>query len=283
MGIIYMCVGPSFKIYIGQTSRTLEERKQEHLRKALSGVVSQFYSALRKYKDQMNWKILEEVEDSTLLDDREKYWIDQYKSYSCGYNLTPGGEGGKTTAGRIWIHHEDLQLHKMVEESALGEFLEKGWKRGRNHNIPKKQPRSKPPKKENPYKGYEKSKRVTIYNDQGTKRVPEELLENFLAEGYTRGLDPELAARQGRSRRGRSISDKHRARLRESNLGRKKSEEEKKKIREKLKGREVSEESKQKMRESHLGKPLPDSQKKKIGDAQRGIPKRRRKEDECKR
>lgn len=98
MSIIYKVTNNiNQKVYIGKTSRTLEERKKEHI----SHIKSEnyyFHNALRKYGvENFTWEIIEEVEQE-LENERERYWIEYYQSYENkdkGYNLTPGGEGYK--------------------------------------------------------------------------------------------------------------------------------------------------------------------------------------------
>ena len=99
------------KIYIGQTSRTIYERFEEHCMCALSFKLNtHFAKAIRKYgKDSFK---IETIEDSILdketANKREIYYISYYESTKrgVGYNSTPGGEGGNT------------YLNKSVEEMA---------------------------------------------------------------------------------------------------------------------------------------------------------------------
>lgn len=88
-------------MYIGQTSRSFEKRKKEHLSTSKNKNSSQFkypfYRAIRKYKSsELVWEIIEEVVSLQELNEREKYWIAYYNSYihasnSNGYNVLLGG------------------------------------------------------------------------------------------------------------------------------------------------------------------------------------------------
>lgn len=119
MGIIYKIENViTHKIYIGQTSFTLEKRWYQHTkesREALDGVRQSFplfHRMIIKYgEDNFIPSILEECEN-TLLDEREKYWIDYFDSYNNGYNRT---FGGKTST----INHP----HDVSEFSLTGEFI----------------------------------------------------------------------------------------------------------------------------------------------------------------
>jgi group I intron endonuclease len=79
------------KVYVGQTIRTFEERKREHLKQARLNTkeFSLLHKAIRKYgKEDFEWVVLEEcsLEES---DDREIFYIEKEKSFvrDGGYNL----------------------------------------------------------------------------------------------------------------------------------------------------------------------------------------------------
>ncbi len=119
MGYIYKIKNEiNEKIYIGKTERTVEVRWKEHLKN-----INQYkdtlplYKAMNKYgKENFTIEILEEC-DSSILDDREIYWIAHYGSYRNGYNCTGGGEGG------IKDYHEHID--EIIERYQSGERLDK--------------------------------------------------------------------------------------------------------------------------------------------------------------
>lgn len=85
------------KVYIGKTMLTVKERWREHCKDSIKERCKDrpLYRAMRKYgKDRFTIEQLEEC-DEKVLSDREIYWIDQYRSFRCGYNATLGG-GGKS-------------------------------------------------------------------------------------------------------------------------------------------------------------------------------------------
>ena len=98
MGFIYKITNLiNNKIYIGQTSRTVDIRWQEHQRNMYDDKYKNItlYKAFNKYGiNNFNIKIIEEV-DNSLLNEREEYWIRTYDSYKNGYNSTVGGNGQK--------------------------------------------------------------------------------------------------------------------------------------------------------------------------------------------
>lgn len=79
------------KRYIGQTIRTLEERKRGHI----SGTgCSYFRRAINKYgENAFEWSIIDTAETQEELNRKESYWIDFYNTTDkmFGYNLKGGG------------------------------------------------------------------------------------------------------------------------------------------------------------------------------------------------
>ena len=121
MGFIYKITNLiNNKIYIGQTSRTVDIRWQEHQRNMYDDKYKNItlYKAFNKYGiNNFDIKIIEEV-DNSLLNEREEYWIRTYNSYKNGYNSTIGGNGQKICdikeAVALWNEG------KIVKEIAIG-------------------------------------------------------------------------------------------------------------------------------------------------------------------
>ncbi len=93
MGVIYKIQNrESGKIYVGQTTRTLEIRMNEHLRHDDTYIEH----ALKKYGiDAFDVSVIEEYDSEEKLNEREIYWI---SFYNCvrpkGYNICLGGKNG---------------------------------------------------------------------------------------------------------------------------------------------------------------------------------------------
>ena len=85
------------KIYIGQTKYDIFERLKSHKKdsKRENNKNRPIYIAINKYGiDNFSTEIIEEVPIEKL-DEREKYWIEYYRSFKYGYNATVGGAGKK--------------------------------------------------------------------------------------------------------------------------------------------------------------------------------------------
>ena len=91
----------SGKIYVGYTSKTLDIRWRDHVAKSLRGR-QKFYAALRKYGTEC-WlhEILQEgISTLDEAETAERHWIKTLHANdpSTGYNMTEGGDGGRTHA-----------------------------------------------------------------------------------------------------------------------------------------------------------------------------------------
>ena len=108
MGLIYMRISPSGGKYIGQTIQSEEKRWYDHCKNA-HDINREDYNtllnkAIRKYGDNnFSVTILEDNIPEAQLNEREQYWINQYKTYymdnNHGYNMTLGGDCGPRTRG----------------------------------------------------------------------------------------------------------------------------------------------------------------------------------------
>lgn len=107
------------KIYIGKTNNS-ERRWRDHQRLAMTEGHKEYnkvlYQAIRKYGiENFSFEMIEELEDYSVSEEREKYWISFYNSYNNGYNESKGGDGGSekghcqgTSNGRALLTEEDV-------------------------------------------------------------------------------------------------------------------------------------------------------------------------------
>jgi len=126
-GLIYKATSPANKFYIGQTSKTLRERINDHNYQS-KYLNTLFYRAIRKYKiENFKWEIIDYAFDIKDLNKKEIYWIENLKSnvrkygYKYGYNLSPGG--AKFTAKKVLTeeHKRKISLankNKKVSDEA---------------------------------------------------------------------------------------------------------------------------------------------------------------------
>jgi len=118
MGVIYKITNPSNKVYIGKTY-DLRKRINAHKCSAKKGKNYILYNSIRKYGwENHHLEIIETVDDE-LLDEREMFWIDEFKSYcqnnSLGMNMTKGGDGQRSS----WMH--DTERRKHMSQLKMGE------------------------------------------------------------------------------------------------------------------------------------------------------------------
>lgn len=86
------------KFYIGKTTKSAEERFNQHFYNHKNGN-TYLYKAMRKYGVH-NFQI-DILENTELLNEREIYWI---KTLNPQYNMTVGGDGGDTSRSPNYIN-----------------------------------------------------------------------------------------------------------------------------------------------------------------------------------
>ena len=118
------------KVYIGQTVKTLSQRKSEHKHRFLyEDSHNKFYNALKKYGwNNFIWEILEESNDWTydILDEKEKYYIQLYDSINNGYNILEGGICSRIDGEQMAISCGSKPFYAFnIKGEFLGEFVNK--------------------------------------------------------------------------------------------------------------------------------------------------------------
>ena len=99
------------KVYIGKTTRSLNDRLQGHINSADRGDNLKLSRAIRKYgKENFIIEPIDFAETRDELNKKEVYYINEYKSLETGYNMTIGGEGGNT-----YINKSDEEM-KVISE-----------------------------------------------------------------------------------------------------------------------------------------------------------------------
>ena len=134
------------KIYIGQTTQRFERYIQRHFQYALSCVdikhghrPRKFYAAIRKYgKENFEYEILETCSSANELNEREIYYIQYYDSFTNGYNMTLGGDGG----GTCGLYKRTDEIKNKISKALLGHKRSEESKQkqaktisGENHHL----------------------------------------------------------------------------------------------------------------------------------------------------
>ena len=112
---IYKIIFPNNKVYIGLSSN-IKKRLIAHNK---TNDNLPIHRAIKKYGkvSEENVEILEIVHES-LLREREKYWIDYYKSFlpENGYNLTLGGDGASPGIFNNSVKLNQKELNELIKD-----------------------------------------------------------------------------------------------------------------------------------------------------------------------
>lgn len=92
-GLVYKATNTvDSKIYIGITTKTIEERKKDHLKKSKKGKSYPFQIAIATYSiDAFIWEQIDTAFNTDELAKKEKEYILKYNSKEEGYNSDEGG------------------------------------------------------------------------------------------------------------------------------------------------------------------------------------------------
>jgi len=136
-GSVYKIVFPHGKHYIGQTSRSLEQRQTEHKRCAKNGDTLPLYNSLRKYEMVDTFELIEidTADTPEELNEKEIKHILEYNSFDKnghGYNMTYGGEGTNgyvyTEADKQKMSEAQIERFQNLDEiKKLSEAMKKFW------------------------------------------------------------------------------------------------------------------------------------------------------------
>lgn len=120
--IVYKFTSPSGKFYFGKSSKTLEERLDQHKIDRQQYInhnrpLSRFYSAWKKYPiEQWTREIVQQVNTVDEVNLLEQQLIEKFNTRDSkyGYNMAPGGNGGNT--GRNGDAIKRTQHSKFLKE-----------------------------------------------------------------------------------------------------------------------------------------------------------------------
>lgn len=96
-------------IYVGSTTRSVEERKKDHIQKANKATGHQFHEAIATYgQEAFTWEQIDTASSMDELAKKEKEYILEYNSKEDGYNTDAGGGFKKT------VYKYDLDAGELV-------------------------------------------------------------------------------------------------------------------------------------------------------------------------
>lgn len=79
-------------VYIGATTKSIEERKKDHFYKSSNSYERKFYKALNNYGvDAFTWEQIDTANNLNELAKKEREYIVEYNSQEKGYNSDSGG------------------------------------------------------------------------------------------------------------------------------------------------------------------------------------------------
>jgi group I intron endonuclease len=98
MKIVYKVTNEeSGKVYIGATTKSIDERKKDHIIKANNSSTNKFHSAISTYgAESFKWEQVDTALSTDELAQKEKEYILKYNSKEEGYNIDSGGGFKKT-------------------------------------------------------------------------------------------------------------------------------------------------------------------------------------------
>ncbi len=97
-GIIYKVINTETnQVYIGTTTKSINDRKNDHLQKSNKGTGYKFHNAISTYgTDSFRWIQIDTASNNDELASKEIKYISEYNSLENGYNSDKGGGFKKT-------------------------------------------------------------------------------------------------------------------------------------------------------------------------------------------
>jgi len=100
------------QVYIGATTKSIEDRKQDHIQKSATGNDIKFHKAINTYgTDSFHWVQIDTAANVDELAKKEIQYINEFNSLEEGYNSDKGGGFKKT----IYKYNLDGSLNSTYE------------------------------------------------------------------------------------------------------------------------------------------------------------------------
>ncbi len=177
MGFIYKITNTeNDKIYIGKTTKSIEERFTKHLYASQYYHKTKLYAAINKYGiDKFKIELLEECNDDEL-SHKEIFWISELDTFVNGYNMTLGGDGMDSSI----VDNENFKLamKKYHDNKPKEEYATYGFE-GHTHSNETKTLQSKKRKSawENPNSKYHCRPDITGKNNPMYGKTPKNAIK----------------------------------------------------------------------------------------------------------
>ena len=119
------------KVYVGQTTKSLEERIRNHRNSMVSGGNTHLYNAMRKYGwDKFHFRTIAYADDQETLNELEEYFIKKYDSIEHGYNMAPGGSINTMFSPVVAAKHDSVmrspEVRAKISASMKKSYQERG-------------------------------------------------------------------------------------------------------------------------------------------------------------
>lgn len=123
------------KVYIGQTTRTVEKHVQEHFTRAVYYTTKygkdeykfiHLYLAIKKYGEaSFTYEQIDSALTREALNEKESYWINYYDSIKTGYNMMPGGNNKNPMNSEIVKAKHDFIMRTEEVRNKISKTLSK--------------------------------------------------------------------------------------------------------------------------------------------------------------
>lgn len=128
-GYIYKIVNTvNDKVYIGQTTKNVDERFKIHLNASTSKAKKtlHLYAAMNLYgKDKFSIIEIDTAKDRNELNRKERYWIKYYDSIKTGYNMMEGGNDENPMSSEIVKEKHDAKMRSDEVRAKISETMSK--------------------------------------------------------------------------------------------------------------------------------------------------------------
>ena len=103
------------KVYIGQTTKTLEHRKAGHIQAMKDGLNRHLYNAMRKYGvENFEFEEICKASSKSEMNYLEAKYITEYDSVRSGYNMGYGGDNNVMFSEKVKTKHDAIMRSEDV-------------------------------------------------------------------------------------------------------------------------------------------------------------------------